>query len=260
MEWHDVGLVLGSRRLGEADAMLEVMTRDHGRHLGVVKGGRSKRLAADLQTGNRIDVTWRARLDEHIGHFVAEPLDARAAVLMVSALGLNGVQTLAAHLRLLPERDPQPRLFTALEAVLDHFEDARLAAELVIRFELAVIDALGFGLDLGRCALTGETSDLAWVSPKSGRAATRDAGRPHADKLLPLPGFLATTGLDDPRDWGRASAEDLVAGFRLTAHFFARNVWDPRGLTRPATRDAFVAAVARALAREVGSSSGGEGA
>jgi len=247
VEWNDVGLVLGSRRLGEADALLELMTRDHGRHLGVVKGGRSKRLAAGLQAGNRVDATWRARLDEHIGHFVVEPLDARAARLMVSAIGLNGLQTLAAHLRLLPERDPHPELFAALDAVLDHFEDARLAAELVIRFELAVIDALGFGLDLGRCALTGATADLAWVSPKSGRAATREAGLPLADRLLVLPPFLAAAGRDDPTGWGRASAEDLAAGFRLTGHFLARNVWDPRGLRRPDTRDAFVAAVARAL-------------
>ena len=247
MEWSDVGLVLGTRRLGEADALLELMTRHHGRHLGVVKGGRTRRWAAALQTGNRVDAVWRARLDEHMGHWVVEPLDARAAGLMVSAVALNGVQTLAAHLRLLPERDPHPELFAALEAILDHFDDARLAAELVIRFELAVIDALGFGLDLGECALTGETTDLAWVSPKSGRAATRDAGRPHADKLLPLPAFLAAGGIDDPSRWGRAPRADLVAGFRLTGHFLARNVWDPRGQLPPATRDAFVAAVGRAL-------------
>ena len=135
MEWHDVGLVLGTRRLGEADALLEVMTKDHGRHLGVVKGGRSRRQAAGLQIGNRLGLVWRARLDEHVGHFAVEPLDARAAALMVDAVALNGVQTLAAHLRLLPERDPHPDLFEALAAVMDHFGDARLAAELVIRSE-----------------------------------------------------------------------------------------------------------------------------
>lgn len=249
MEWHDVGLVLGSRRLGEADALLELMTRTHGRHLGVVKGGRSRRWASSLQIGNRISVVWRARLDEHVGHYAVEPLDARAAALMADAVALNGVQTLAAHLRLLPERDPHPELYEALCAILDHFDRPGLAAELVIRFELAVIDALGFGLDLTECALTGATTDLAWVSPKSGRAATREAGHPHADKLLRLPAFLANGEGDDPADWGRASRDDLAAGFRLTAHFFARNVWDPRGLTPPETRAGFVAAVDRALSR-----------
>lgn len=247
MEWHDVGLVLGSRRLGESDALLELMTRDHGRHLGVVKGGRSRRWAASLQTGNRVSVVWRARLDEHIGHYVVEPLDARAAALMADAVALNGVQTLAAHLRLLPERDPHPELYEALGAILDHFDHPRLAAELVIRFELAVIDALGFGLALGECALTGATTDLAWVSPKSGRAATREAGLPHADRLLRLPPFLAGEGGDAPTGWGAASLDDLAAGFRLTAHFLARDVWDARGLTPPETRAGFIAAVTRAL-------------
>ena len=246
MEWHDVGLVLGTRRLGEADALLEVMTLGHGRHLGVVKGGRSRRSAAALQIGNRLGLTWRARLDEHLGHFSVEPLDARAAGLMHDAVALNGVQTLAAHLRLLPERDPHPELFEALAGVLDHFAEPRLAAELLVRFELAVIDALGFGLDLSVCALTGATADLAWVSPKSGRAATREAGAPHAAKLLVLPAFLAAAD-DEPGCWGRAGWDDLAAGFRLSAHFLARDVWEPRGLRPPESREAFIAAVARTL-------------
>ncbi len=249
MEWHDVGLVLGSRRLGEADALLELMTSAHGRHLGVVKGGRSRRWASGLQIGNRVSVTWRARLDEHVGHYAVEPLDARAAALMADAVALNGVQTLAAHLRLLPERDPHRELYEALGAILDHFDRPRLAAELVIRFELAVIDALGFGLDLTECALTGATSDLGWVSPKSGRAATHEAGRPHADRLLRLPAFLAGGEADTPADWGNATFDDLVAGFRLTGHFFARNVWEPRGLSAPETRTGFIVAVERALSR-----------
>ena len=248
MEWTDTGLVLGTRRLGEADAMVELMTRDHGRHLGVVKGGRSKRWAASLQTGNRVRATWRARLDEHVGTWAVEPLDARAAELMGSAVALNGVQTLAAHLRLLPERDPHPELFEALAAVLDHLGEPRLAGELIVRFELAVIEALGFGLDLSECALTGATAGLAWVSPKTGRAATAEAGAPHAAKLLALPAFLAGEGAGDPARWGRAGLDDLLAGFRLAGHFLARHVWEPRGLTPPATRDGLVAALARVLA------------
>lgn len=247
MEWTDTGLVLGSRRLGEADALIELMTRTHGRHLGVVKGGRSKRWAAALQIGNRVRAVWRARLDEHVGTWAVEPLDARAAELMASAVALNGVQTLAAHLRLLPERDPHPELFDATAAIVDHLGEPRLAGELIVRFELAMIDALGFGLDLSACALTGATDDLAWVSPKSGRAATRAAGAPHAAKLLALPAFLAAGGTDEPASWGRAGIDDLLAGFRLTGHFLARHVWEPRGIVPPATREGLVAALTRAL-------------
>ena len=248
MEWTDTGLVLGTRRLGEADAMVELMTRDHGRHLGVVKGGRSKRWAAALQIGNRVRAGWRARLDEHVGAWTLEPLDARAAELMGSAVALNAVQTLAAHLRLLPERDPHPELFEALAAVLGHLGDPRLAGELIVRFELAVIEALGFGLDLSECALTGATEGLAWVSPKTGRAATHAAGAPHAAKLLALPAFLAGERAGDPASWGAAGLDDLLAGFRLSGHFLARHVWEPRGQTPPATRDGLVAALARVLA------------
>lgn len=247
MDWTDTALILGSRRLGEADALVELMTRDHGRHLGVVKGGRSRRRAAALQVGNRVRAGWRARLDEHVGLWTIETLDARAAELMASAVALNGVQTLAAHLRLLPERDPHPELFEATVAVIAHLEDPRLAGELIVRFELATIDALGFGLDLTCCALTGATDDLAWVSPRTGRAATRAAGEPHAAKLLPLPGFLVGVAAHEPAAWGRADLADLLAGFRLTGHFLARHVWGPRGLAVPATRDGLIAALARAL-------------
>lgn len=247
MEWTDTGLVLGTRRLGEADALVELMTRDHGRHLGVVKGGRSRRWAAALQTGNRVRATWRARLDEHVGTYAIEPLDARAAELMANAVALNGVQTLAAHLRLLPERDPHPDLFEAMAVVIDHLGEARLAGELIVRFELALIEALGFGLDLTACALTGATEGLAWVSPKTGRAATAQAVAPHAAKLLVLPGFLAGAGAADPAGWGRAGRDDILAGFRLAGHFLARHVWEPRGLTPPATRDGLIAALSRLL-------------
>ncbi len=250
MEWSDVGRVLGTRRLGEADALVELMTRGHGRHLGVVKGGRSRRNAPHLQIGNRLDVVWRARLDEHLGHFAVESTDARAAGLMADPLALNAVQTLAAHLRLLPERDPHPELFEHFEVILDHFDRPRLAAELVVRFELAIVEALGFGLDLSECALTGEgadVADLAWVSPKTGRAAGRIAGARWADRLLPLPGFLAVADADDPATWGSVATPDLRTAFELARHFLARHVWETRGITPPATRDGFLAALWRAL-------------
>jgi DNA repair protein RecO (recombination protein O) len=241
MHWSDDAIVLATRRHGESSLMVEAMTRLHGRHLGIVKGGRSRAHAATLQPGNSLAVTWRARLDEHLGNFSVEPTALRAADLMASPAALHALQTIAAHLRLLPERDPHPELYEALEAVADHLSDLRLAAELVIRFELMMLSALGVGLDFSVCAMTGATEDLAWVSPRTGRAATRSAGAPHAAVLLPLPGFL----LDSRIGASAPSAADLVAGFRLTGHFLDRQVWTPRALEPPVTREALVASLER---------------
>lgn len=244
MEWTDDAIVLGTRRHGEGGAVLEAMTRAHGRHLGLVRAARSQRSAAALQTGNAVTLTWRARLDEHLGYFLVEPVRMRAAELMGTAIALESAQTLAAHLRLLPERDPHPELHAALEAVIDHLGDPWDAAELVVRFEILVLAALGVGLDLGRCALTGATTDLAWVSPKTGRAATREAGAPYADKLLALPRFLA----EDPGS-NRAPPTwpELREGFGLTGSFLDRHVWGARNLAAPASRERLIERLARDL-------------
>ncbi|WP_011580292.1 MULTISPECIES: DNA repair protein RecO [Chelativorans] len=241
MEWHDEGIVLGTRRHGESSVILEAITAAHGRHLGLVRGGRSKRMQPVLQPGNRVDLTWRARLDEHLGLFQVEPLELNAARLLNSAVAIYGIQLLAAHLRLLPERDPHPGLFEALGVIAAHLDEPETAGVLVARFELAVLDALGFGLDLARCAVTGSREDLAYVSPKTGRAVTREAGAPWADKLLPLPTFL-TAGNEALYD--RAI---LSQAFALTGFFFARHVYEPRGLTEPEARAGFLAAVMRNL-------------
>jgi DNA repair protein RecO (recombination protein O) len=235
MEWRDDGIVLGSRRHGETSVVLEVMTRQHGRSLGLVRGGRSPRYAAKVQPGNGLDVIWRARLDEHLGLFAIEPTVARAAFLMSSAVGLNVIQTLAAHLRLLPERDPHAELYEALALVLDNLSDPIVAGGLVVRFELLILDALGFGLDLERCALTDSVEDLTWVSPRTGRAASREAGAPWRDRLLPLPAFLTSADSHLP-----PNADDIRAGLRLSGHFLNAHVWQPRGLSPPATRDSLI--------------------
>eukprot|EP01037_Dinobryon_pediforme_P024910 gene24910-26872_t len=238
MEWRDEAIVLGSRRHGETSVVLEVMTRERGRHMGLVRGGRSPRYAAKVQPGNSLEVTWRARLDEHLGTFAVEPVALRAADLMASAVGLNAVQTLAAHLRLLPERDPHPELYDALGVVLDNIGDATVAGGLVVRFEVMVLESLGFGLDLATCALTDATDDLAFVSPRTGRAASRAAGHPWRDRLLPLPAFLT-----DAREHHPATPADVRAGFALTGHFLARHVWEPRGLEPPLTRERLLAGI-----------------
>ncbi len=241
MEWRDEGIILGTRKHGETSVILEVMTRGHGRHLGMVRGGRSRRMQPLLQAGNRVDVLWRARLDEHMGLYQVEPLELHAARLFDSACAVYGLQTIAAHLRLLPERDPHENLFETLALLLDHLDEPASAGELVVRFELLVLDELGFGLDLSKCVATGVREDLAYVSPKSGRAVSRDAGAPWADKMLVLPAFLRR---------GSGMRADLAAmedAFRLTGFFMGRHVYEPRGINAPEARAGFLAALRKHL-------------
>lgn len=241
MEWHDEGIILGTRKHGETSAILEVMTRAHGRHLGLVRGGRSRRMQPILQPGNRVDLVWRARLDEHLGLWQVEPVELNAARLFDSACAVYGLQTIAAHLRLLPERDPHAGLYETLALLTAHLDDPAAAGELIVRFELLVLDELGFGLDLARCAATGRRDDLVFVSPKSGRAVSGEAGRPWADRMLPLPAFLQR---------GAGIRPDFAAmeeAFRLSAFFFARHVYEPRGLEAPEARAGLIAALRKHL-------------
>jgi DNA repair protein RecO (recombination protein O) len=236
MEWSDEGIVLGTRKHGEANAILELMTSEHGRHLGLVRGGAASRQRPILQPGNLVAVRWHARLDEHLGHFVVEGLNLRAALFLPIAHAVHGVTYLAALCRLLPERDPHPAVFMELGDILDHCDERIAAAVLVSRFELNLLAELGFGLDLSVCAATGAKSDLVYVSPKSGRAVSRHAGEPWRDKLLRLPEFLQAAGPVAPH------ADEIVAAFALTGFFLARDVFDPRGMPLPESRQHFLAA------------------
>jgi DNA repair protein RecO (recombination protein O) len=238
MNWDDEGIVLGVRRHGEANAIAEVMTRAHGRHLGLVRGGAGSRMRPVLQPGNTVRLTWRARLDEHLGHFTLEGMRLRASELMMAAHAAYGVTHLAALCRLLPERDPHEEVHDALEAVLDHLGERALAAVLIARFELQMLTELGFGLDLDQCAATGVTADLVYVSPKSGRAVSRRAGEPWRERMLALPAFLRATG-EVP------AADQLTAAFALTGFFLERHVLEPRGLAMHEARASFIGAVLR---------------
>lgn len=238
MEWRDNGLIIGLRKHGETSVIVELMTRDHGRHLGIVKGGRSKRLQPVLQQGNSLDIVWRARLEEHLGLYQVEDSKTRAARLMGCGMALAGLGHVGDLLRLLPERDPHEGLYAMADALADHLDSADLAPQLMVRFELQVLRELGFGLDMSECAATGARDDLIYVSPKSGRAVSRTAGEPWKDRLLSLPDFLL-------REFGArdaVSTDDLRHGFRLTGYFLERNVFGPRQLDLPDGRARFLAA------------------
>ncbi|MGN8548241.1 DNA repair protein RecO [Bradyrhizobium sp. 13971] len=241
MEWSDEGIVLGVRRHGESSAIVELLTREHGRHLGLVRGGASSRMRPLLQPGNSVTAVWRARLDEHLGMYALEGTRLRAATLLGSSHAVYGVTHLAALARLLPERDPHEDIYWMLQGTLDDFEDAGVAAVHLIRFELAMLTELGFGLDLGNCAATGETSDLIYVSPKSGGAVSRAAGEPWRDRLLPLPAFLRE-GEGGANSW---SDQDLLDGFQITGLFLLRHVLEPRGQGHSDARGGFINAVTR---------------
>jgi DNA repair protein RecO (recombination protein O) len=235
MEWTDDGIVLGTRRHGEANAIVEMMTREHGRHLGLVRGGGASRLRPVLQPGNTLRLVWRARLDEHLGNYTVEPMRLHGASQMADAHVVYGVIHLAALCRLLPERDPHPEVHDHLATILDQLDDPATAAVQMVRFELQMLTELGFGLDLASCAATGRIDDLRYVSPKSGRAVSEEAGRPWQDRLLRLPAFLSDQYMPSP--------EDLADGFELTGFFLERHVLEPRGLGFNEAREGFVAAV-----------------
>jgi len=241
MEWTDEGIVLGVRRHGEAGAIVELLTRSHGRHLGLVRGGAGSRMRPGLQPGNSVSTVWRARLDEHLGHYAIEGTRLRAATVLASSHAVYGVTHLAALARLLPERDPHEDIYEMLLETLEDFDDPREAAMRLVRFELAMLTELGFGLDLTACAATGVSHELIYVSPKSGGAVSRQAGQPWHDKLLPLPAFLR--GADEARPL--SSDDDLSNGFRLTGFFLMRHVLEPRGLAHSDAREGFIAAVTK---------------
>jgi len=241
MEWVDEGIVLGIKRHGETSVILELMTRGHGRHFGLVHGGSGARLRGILQPGNELRATWRARLDEHLGHYTVEGSNLRAAGFLGAAYAVHGVTHLASLCRLLAEREPHPSIYEALQAILDHLDDPHIAAPMIARFELDFLAELGFGLDLTACAATGAKDDLVYVSPRSGRAVSRTVGEAYRDKLMRLPAFLHSERAPE-------SVSELADAFTLTGFFLDRRAFAPRGLSLPEARSHFVTALAR-LAR-----------
>jgi len=229
MEWRDEGVVISVRAHGETSAIAEILTADHGRWMGMVKGGRSRQQRPVLQPGNLVMATWRARLEDHLGLFQLEPLSLNAGFILSYPLKLAGLSTLMALTQMLPEREPHARLYQAAHVVLAAMEDDAIWPALLVRWEMGLLDELGFGLDLSRCASTGQAEDLAYVSPKTGRAVSRAAGQPYHEKLFLLPAFL-NGGVG-------GSPLDVIEGFKLTGFFLERHVFGPRQVAMPAARD-----------------------
>lgn len=239
MHWTDEGLILSVRSHGETAAIAELFTRSHGRHMALVHGGRSRKLRPVLQTGNHVDATWKARLSEQLGHATLELRRGFAAAALDDPLALSGLTTLCAMSRLLPERDPHPNLYEITLFVLGFLDDPSVWPALYVRWELALLAELGFGLDLESCAATGANDSLVYVSPRTGRAVSASAGEPYRDKLLALPAFLATS-----RN-AIATGADIAAGLRLTGHFLETRVLAPRQMQMPETRSRLADLLAR---------------
>lgn len=237
MQWTDDAIVLSARTHGETSAIVELFTCTHGRYLGLVRGGRSKRLRPTLQPGNFVTAQWRARLSEHLGSYSIEIQESHAARVIDDRAALAGLDTLTGLSRLLPERDPHEDLYEAAKMIVRALSEGNHWPAMLVRWEMALLDDLGFGLDLTACASTGSTDELIYVSPKSGRAVSKTAGQPYAAKLLALPAFLATQSPDNKPP----EQSDIVDAFRLTDYFFQRHIWGPRGIKPPQSRQRLIA-------------------
>lgn len=236
MEWRDEGVILSVRRHGETSAIAEILTAAHGRALGLVRGGRSKAQRPVLQAGNTVQAVWRARLEEQLGTFTLEPLLLRAGTIMEEPFRLAGLATITGLAQLLPEREPHPRVYDAMRVVLEAVEDDAVWPALLVRWELGLLEELGFGLDLSACAATGRRDNLVFVSPKSGKAVSAEAGMPYRDRLFRLPAFL--------REPAAAAPAEVIDGLRLAGFFLERHLFEPRGVRFPEQQDWIIRALA----------------
>ncbi len=238
IEWRDEGAVLAVRTHGETSAIVEVFTAEHGRHAGVVRGGVSRKLAPVLQPGAQVQVVWTARLDEHLGTFTVEPLRSRAGAMgdRLSLAGLNAVTGLLALT--LPERDPHPGLYQRTVALLDLLDQTDLWPLAYLHWELALLEEMGFGLDLTQCAVTGAIDGLIYVSPRTGRAVRAAGAGEWADRMLPLPPVLLGQG--------DASQSEITVALATTGYFIEHRLLKGAGdKPMPASRSRLIEAMNR---------------
>lgn len=234
MDWRDTGILLTTRKHGETALILDVFTLGHGRQTGVLRGGASRKRAASLQPGAQLDVTWRARLDDHMGAFTAEPQRSRMAAALADRLALAGLSAVTALLAYaLPEREAHPTLYRHSEQLLDLLGQPALWPLAYLRWEMRLLEEMGFALDLSSCAVTGATEGLALVSPRTGRAVTREGAGDWADRLLPLPPVL--------RGEGAAPDSEIVEALMVTGHFLTDHLAaEIVGRPLPAAREALM--------------------
>jgi len=235
MNWQDDGIILGARSFGENSAIADLMTREHGRHPGLIRGAKSKSMRGLLQPGNIVRADWRARLDEHLGAYKLEFLKAISGPAMANRRQLAALNALIAIAQAcLPERVVYTGVYDGMVVLLEQLEDQENWPQLLVRWELGVLAELGFGLDLAKCTATGTLDDLIYVSPRTGRAVSAEAGAPYKDKLMTLPQFLLGSQA------GRASKDELAIGFQLTAHFLERHLLEPYNKKLPIARARYV--------------------
>jgi len=229
MKWAADGYILSVKSHGETSAIINVLTKGKGRHAGIVRGGRSRRLRPVLQPGNQVTVNWNARLSEHLGVYTVEALDARAAVLMQNRTSLAGLNAISAVcMQALPEREPHQKLYDVFEILMGQLHDINVWPALYVRFEMTLLQALGYGLDLSTCAATGTTENLTHVSPRSGRAVCAGAAEPYLDKLLILPPFL--------RGENMVKDGDILDGLALSGTFLKTRVFHSHNRDIPEAR------------------------
>lgn len=239
IEWCDEGALLSARPLGETSMIIEVFTPQHGRHAGVVRGGISRKIAPYLQPGAQLSVVWRARLNDHLGSFTVEPIRSRAAQSMGDRLALAGLNAICALLgRVLPEREAHLPLYERTVALLDLLGQSEIWPLAYLRWEQSLLEEMGFAMDLSACAVRGVNEDLAFVSPKSGRAVSREAAGDWADRLLPLPPVLA----------GKGEADNIQIAIALgtTGYFIEHRLMKSLGdRPMPAARQRLIDAITR---------------
>jgi len=245
MDWSDEGIVLAARKHGESALIVQLLTRAHGRHAGLVRGGAGRRLRGVFEPGNQVTAHWRARLADHLGAYVCEAARSHAAALLDDPERLAALTAACAVAEAaLPEREPHAAIYQGFLALLDALgrENGGRAGELAlwgevyVRWELGLLGELGYGLDLSACAATGRNDELAYVSPRTGRAVSLSAGEPYREKLLALPDMLVGRPPGTP---GEAALE-IAQGLRLTGHFLARHVFAPLDRDLPMARGRLV--------------------
>ncbi|MDX2307307.1 MAG: DNA repair protein RecO [Hyphomicrobium sp.] len=230
MEWSDEAIVLSVKPHGETAAVVELLTRQHGRHMGLVHGGRSRKSRPVLMSGNHVSATWKARLADQLGHVAIELRRGFAASAMERPGALAALTSMCALMHALPERDPHPALYEVTLFVLGFLDDDDVWPALYVRWELTLLEELGYGLDLAHCAATGTNDNLIYVSPKTGRAVSASAGEPYRDRLLPLPQFLTPGRPEAP------TRADVAAGLKLTGYFLESRIFRPREKDIPEPR------------------------